>query len=105
MGVTYKAEARLELVEAARYYEASRPGLGRAFLGEVEMALEDLLKQPLRWRKIGGRFRRCLVRRFPYGIIYTTEGHDVLIFAFMHLHRKPGYWKSRDWPSGTEEDT
>ena len=104
MGIAYKAEARLELVEAARYYDFRQPGLGNEFLKEVDAALEELSERPLRWRKVTGRFRRCLVRRFPYGIIYTTDRDNIQIFAFTHLHRKPGYWKHRDRPGRAEED-
>lgn len=95
MALTYAAEARIELLEAAAYYEACRLGLGRAFLAEVEVTIEKLARSPLRWRKIGGRFRRCLLARFPYGVIYAVESEDIFIAAFMHLKRKPGYWKKR----------
>ena len=43
-----------------------------------------------------GRFRRCLVHRFPYGVIYAVEDDVVYVAAVMHLKRKPGYWESRD---------
>ena len=98
MRLTYKAEARVELWEAALYYERRETGLGTAFLDEVGRALNDLLLDPLRWRKSSGQFRRCLLKRFPYAIIYTVENDQVSLFAFAHLHRRPGYWRSRDRP-------
>jgi hypothetical protein len=39
--------------------------------------------------------RRCLARRFPYGVLYFMEQGDILILAVMHLHRSPDYWKAR----------
>lgn len=39
--------------------------------------------------------RRFLVRRFPYGILYTIEADHILILAIMHLSREPGYWRHR----------
>jgi plasmid stabilization system protein ParE len=95
MRLIYDREARTELAEAYRFYEASRAGLGSAFLGEIERAVTKVLEWPLRWRKISGRFRRALITRFPYGIIYSVEENEISVVAFMHLHRKPGYWKSR----------
>jgi toxin ParE1/3/4 len=47
------------------------------------------------WRILKGRFRRYLLQRFPYGIIYAVEGKVIYIAAVMHLKRKPGYWVSR----------
>ena len=45
--------------------------------------------------RIGGEFRRRRVRKFPYGIVYTTRGNIIAVVAVMHLHREPGYWKSQ----------
>jgi toxin ParE1/3/4 len=42
-----------------------------------------------------GRFRRCLVHRFPYGIIYAVEDDTIYVAAIMHLRRQPGYWERR----------
>lgn len=95
MALIYDPEARAELINAAAYYEECRRGLGKAFLSAVEACIDRLSRAPLRWRKIGGRFRRCLVRQFPYGIIYAVEGEDVFVAAIMHLRRKPGYWRAR----------
>ena len=41
--------------------------------------------------------RRCLVHRFPYGVIYSVDeqSSEVLILAVMHLHRQPDYWSGR----------
>lgn len=95
MALIYDPAARAELIEAAAYYEECRQGLGKTFLSEVERAVTRLSDKPLRWRKIGGRFRRCLVKQFPYGIIYAVEGKDIFVAAVMHLKRKPGYWRKR----------
>jgi len=47
------------------------------------------------WRKISGHFRRCLIDRFPYGIIYVVDEREIFIAAVMHLKRKPEYWKKQ----------
>ena len=99
MRLIFDREARVELAEAYWHYEASRPGIGREFLDEIERAVKNVLQRPLRWRKVAGRFRRALVERFPYAIIYAVRGEELFVIAFMHLHRKPGYWKSRERPS------
>jgi plasmid stabilization system protein ParE len=91
----YDPAAKFEIREAAAYYEESREGLGKEFLVTVEAAVQQLVSHPLLSRRIRGRFRRWLVPRFPYGIIYCVEGDAIYIAAVMHLHRKPGYWKNR----------
>jgi len=43
---------------------------------------------------LDGEIRRCRLRRFPYGIIYTLLEDDVvLIISVMHLHRHPLSWR------------
>jgi hypothetical protein len=39
--------------------------------------------------------RRCLVNRFPYGVLYSIESTEIFILAVMHLRRDPDYWKKR----------
>jgi hypothetical protein len=38
--------AEQELNDAASYYNASRPGLGQAFLAEVERAVRQIVEYP-----------------------------------------------------------
>jgi toxin ParE1/3/4 len=88
--------AAAELREAAVFYEDCREGLGLEFLVSVEATFAAIAHRPTLWRRLKGRFRRCLVHRFPYGVIYAMEDDVVYVAAVMHLKRKPGYWESRD---------
>ncbi|MCZ6674550.1 MAG: type II toxin-antitoxin system RelE/ParE family toxin [Verrucomicrobia bacterium] len=47
------------------------------------------------YRIIQGAFRRHLLARFPYGIIYRIDDDVIYVVAVMHLKRNPGYWKNR----------
>ncbi len=91
----YDPTVLVEIREAAAYYESCRLDLGKAFLDAIEKDIQKLAANPLHYRKIGGSFRRCLVNRFPYGIIYCIEGDSIYIAAVMHLKREPDYWKQR----------
>jgi toxin ParE1/3/4 len=96
----FDPEALAEMREAAAFYEHWQPGLGLAFLDTVEVATTEIVKYPQMWRKIKRQFRRYLVQRFPYGLIYAVQGDVVYVAAVMHLKRKPGYWYCRQTPSG-----
>jgi toxin ParE1/3/4 len=87
--------AAAELREAAVFYEDCREGLGQEFLSSVEAAIDAIAHRPTLWRRLKGRFRRCLVHRFPYGVVYAVEDDVVYVAAVMHLKRRPGYWESR----------
>jgi len=52
-----------ETREAALFYEDCREGLGQEFLLSVEAALAAIAQRPTIWRRLQGRFHRCLVHR------------------------------------------
>ncbi len=87
--------AKTELDEAVNYYNRERPGLGYELLWEVFFAIDRIKQLPQAWPVFHEDARRCLVRRFPYGIIYLQEGDLILILAIAHLHREPDYWIDR----------
>ena len=95
MNYRFVDEALAEFVAAGRYYDERAPGLGDAFVDEVEAGIEAILKGPTVWRVVEDDVRRYLVHRFPYGIYYTIEGHTIVIWAVKHLHRSPDYWQGR----------
>jgi len=93
--VRFHPQARTELREAARYYSSQQPGLGRRFLSAVREAVDRVQGFPLLYRVIEDDLRQCRVARFPYGLIYRMTTDHIEIIAVMHLHREPGYWRSR----------
>ena len=91
----FHPEARAEYVGAVAYYEERRAGLGTLFANEVEAALRRIQESPATWRIIEADVRRCLTRKFPFGVLYTIESDYVSVLAVMHCSREPGYWRSR----------
>lgn len=91
-------EALAEYIAAARYLNEKVPGLGDAFVDEVEHGIRKLLAAPHVWRVVEDDVRRVLIARFPYGIYYTIENEVVVIWAIKHLHRAPDYWQERREP-------
>lgn len=39
--------------------------------------------------------RRRKVDVFPYRVVYFVRDDELLIVAFAHQSRRPGYWKQR----------
>jgi hypothetical protein len=92
---SFHPEADEEFVEAVAYYEECESGLGLDFARETHAAIQNALDYPTLWPEIEDGVRRCLVHRFPYGVLYSTEPHGIFVLAVMHLHRNPDYWKHR----------
>jgi plasmid stabilization system protein ParE len=88
--------AELELNEAIEYYELERPGLGAAFLNEVERCVRSISEHPEAGPVIRADVRRRLLRRFPYGLLYSVKSDGIRILAVMNLKRRPSYWVGRE---------
>ncbi|WP_029146685.1 type II toxin-antitoxin system RelE/ParE family toxin [Methylophilus sp. 5] len=95
MKLRFHPEAVLELREAIFYYEHRQIGLGKQLNQEIKSTVELIKAHSQAWIIIGNNIRRTLVRRFPYGVLYTVEKDEIHILAIMHLNREPNYWKDR----------
>jgi plasmid stabilization system protein ParE len=95
MTFSFHPEAESEFLQAIDYYEDREQGLGYDFSIEVFNTIQNIVNYPNAWPIIEEDVRRCLVNRFPYGVIYSIEQDEIFILAVMHLRRHPDYWKNR----------
>lgn len=95
MKVRLISPADFELNEAVGFYDHELPGLGFRFFQEIKAAIERIRFMPEAWTKIGEKTRRCLIKGFPYALLYVVETDEILITAVSHLHRDPEHYKDR----------
>ncbi len=95
MSFSFHPEAEDELNDAIDYYKEIEPGLGYDFALEVHSTIKRTVEFPKAWVLVEGEIRRSLVKRFPYGILYSEEREGIYIVAVMNLHREPNCWKHR----------
>jgi toxin ParE1/3/4 len=91
----YLPAAREELNQAAAFYDASVPGLGDAFLDDVERAIQTILGSPRIGASVGRKFRRTILHRFPFSVVYAECEGEIVIVAIAHQRRRPGFWRGR----------
>lgn len=91
----FHPQADHEFDDAVRYYEDSQIGLGIEFAEEVYAAIARICEYPDAWSTMSKNTCRCLVNRFPFGIIFQNKYDSIRIVAVVNLHRRPGYWKNR----------
>lgn len=94
------AEAAEEAVEAAAWYEKERSGLGIDFQNAIEAALDVLEQDIVPLASMPGvsgarGVKRLMLRRFPYAVIVHENDTVIMVIAFAHHSRKPGYWRDR----------
>lgn len=95
MTVHHLLEAELEILDAVTFYKDRAGDLAADFYNEFKRAREEVATFPEFWGPVGGGYRRKLLARYPYGIIYRVEGEEILIVALAHTSRRPEYWRGR----------
>lgn len=93
--VIFDPDAKDEFLVAVRYYEECQEGLGRRFRVVIETAVQLISESPFMYRLLKAPFRRYLLPKFPYSIIYSIEPDHIHIIAVAHNKRKPEYWLNR----------
>ena len=95
MDVIFDKLAKLELDDAAQYYELQIAGLGLRFQEEVKRGSRRILEYPEAWAIENEDIRRYVLHKFPYKILYSIEKNHIYIIAIAHGHRRPNYWIER----------
>ena len=88
-------EADDDLFEAFRWYERQAVGLGDRFLGAVDTRLDSIRVAPEQYPPLEGEYRRAIVTRFPYSIVFKASAVRVVVAAVPHHHRDEASWRSR----------
>ena len=73
MKVELLAAAEAELAEAVLHYNDQSEGLGYEFAAEVKRTIARIIRFPDAWPTLSARTRRCLTRRFPYGLVSSAR--------------------------------
>lgn len=95
MKIRFLVAAQYELDDAYDWYEAQAKGLGGQLIEETRLAVRRVAVFSESCQEIAPGIRRCLIRRFPYALIYRTAEEELVILAVMHQHRKPRDWQLR----------
>lgn len=95
MKIKFLKVAEQEVEDAVNWYNYQAAGIGDEFLDELDRAVRRASSFPKSCTEIESGLRRCLLARFPYGLIYGLENETVIVIAVAHLHRKPKYWIDR----------
>ena len=93
--VHFHPQAETELIAAATWYDGEQEDLGKRFLSTLEDGLSRIKINPLLFPVVDSDVRRCLLRTFPFGILFRFRNGRIEVVAVMHLKRTPGYWQER----------
>lgn len=87
--VVLKEEADADISEAFGWYESKQVKLGLRFLDELEEFIAVLEKEPQIFQIRRNNIRYCLLKHFPYVLVYEIEKHEVVIYAVFNTYKNP----------------
>jgi len=93
-------QAAEEAEAATGWYEKERDGLGAEFAEAIDAVLDIIEDGLVPLSAMPGHSgsegaKRLILRRFPYDVVVVESGTELVVVAFAHHSRKPGYWRDR----------
>jgi plasmid stabilization system protein ParE len=94
--VSFLSDAEDEYQQALAWYQERSLRAAAGFEAAVDVALRRIADAPEMGALCDDRHRFCILRKYPFSIIYRIEAGDILVVAVAHSRRSPFYWHSRD---------
>ena len=95
MTVKFLELAQSELDDVFEAFEYQKKNQGYAFIQDVKETLSLIKTYPSTWSKSSPKTQRCLLKSFPYGIIYQQVENTIYVVALINLRKKPIHWVSK----------
>lgn len=89
--------AQDELDNTFEAYVYQKKHLGQDFIQEVSNVIELIKHYPDVWQKSSTHTQRCLLKSFPYAVIYQVKNDTIIIVSIMNLRKKPTLWATKSF--------
>jgi plasmid stabilization system protein ParE len=92
--------ARVDIIDAADWYERQTAGLGGRFFAAVDRAVERISRFP----RVGGRVprsprgrevREVIVSGFPFLLTYEVTRNELIVLSVVHARSVRRPWRRR----------
>jgi len=93
----FHPEIDIDIKESYLWYNEQKYGLGDEFMEELETFYSKIEFNPDQYTKIDTEIglRACLLKCFPFKIIYKEYSESVFVVAVAHTSRLPNFWINR----------
>ncbi|RMD95433.1 MAG: type II toxin-antitoxin system RelE/ParE family toxin [Calditrichaeota bacterium] len=88
-------EVEHDAFAAYLWYEEKSRGLGEDFLRIFYACATEIQRNPLSYPEVYNKFRRRLLRRFPYAIYYIVKEKNLIVVGLFHCARNPHTIKNK----------
>jgi plasmid stabilization system protein ParE len=89
-------DAEDDAQSAHAWYVERSSAAAAQFLTNLDIAIGRIRGSPERWPRVFGGYRRFILAKFPFSVVYRTQGNRIEVIAIAHHRRRPRYWTERD---------
>lgn len=93
--VSFLPAAEADYQAALAWYRAQSQQAADRFEEAVADGVQQIGDNPQLYALIDDRHRRCILRRYPYSLIYREEPGGIVIVAVPHSSRSASAWQGR----------
>jgi plasmid stabilization system protein ParE len=90
-----RAEVEADIAAAAAWYRQQSPTASDQFVEAARDLLLRIAQNPFQYQVAFGRYRKAIVRPFPYLLVYGTTETEIVVVACTHGRRDPERWQER----------
>jgi plasmid stabilization system protein ParE len=87
--LVFHEKVETDLNEAYNWYEDKQEGLGERFLTELAECYHLLESHPEYYSIVVKKYRRIVLKRFLYVIVFEIAADIVFVYAVFHTNRNP----------------
>jgi plasmid stabilization system protein ParE len=87
-------QAEKDIKEAYDWYQERELGLGEEFLRCIDASIQTIARNPEIYVFAHEKYRRALVRRFPYAIFYEYFEETITVYAVFHCSQDSKKWRN-----------
>ncbi len=78
-----------DIEQIRNWYDEQSSVAGDWFLEELYLYIKKLSKNPEQYKLVTNNVRRCLMKRFPYIIFFSTKQAAIIILRVRYAKQKP----------------
>ncbi len=93
--VRFHPEAENEFNESVIWYKHQNKGLEFEFIRCIDDAIEKVKRDPELYPIVHKTFRKIVVKRFPFIILYEFDEVEIRILGVFHSRRNPKRYQRR----------
>jgi plasmid stabilization system protein ParE len=94
--VVFHPKAEEEFREAVWWYGNQQNGLDLEFVRCIDEAIQNIKREPVLYPIEFENFRKKVVKRFPFKILYEIVDDNIYILALFHSRRNQEQIRSRN---------